>query len=174
MNALGYPRLLGIGRWLGVMACAAALLVSAPAGAEPATANSLQLGLGFRYGFNLKSGPNPFGLGIGLDGGYTLPSAVYLGGNFDYFFGENESDSGLGQLAAEAGYDLGLGENFVVRPKVGAGIAFADSDAYFALAPGLKLMLFTSAVSLSTDFRYDMVFADPMLNALIFSAGIGF
>ena len=160
--------------WFGTVVCAAGLSLATPASAEPATANSIQLGLGFRYGFNLKSGSNPFGLGLGLDGGYTFPSAWYLGGNFDYFFGEENGDTGLLQLMPELGYDLGIGDSFVIRPKVGAGYASFQSDSLFAVAPGTKLMLFTSSVSLSVDLRYDLVFADPALNGLILSAGIGF
>jgi hypothetical protein len=55
-----------------------------------------------------------------------LPAAIYLGGNFEYFFGDSVEGGGLKiksniwQLSAEGGYDIGLGENFVIRPKVGA------------------------------------------------------
>lgn len=161
-------------QWLACALGATAFLAAAPAFADPATANSIQLGFGFRYGFNLNSGTNPFGLGLGVDGGYTLPNAVYLGGNFDYFFGERASDSGLVMVMAEGGYDLGLGENFVIRPKAGLGFASVDSNGRFAIAPGTKLMLFTSAVSLSIDVRYALIFDDPTLNGLVMSFGIGF
>ena len=42
------------------------------------------------------------------------------------------------------------------------------------MAPGAKLMLFTSSVPLSLDARYSIVFSDPSLQALILSFGIGF
>ncbi len=178
-------------------ACLGAFLVAVPAMAnEPASANSVQIGVGFRYGFELEEGDfNPWGPGIGVSGGYTLPQAVYLGGNFDYFFGETVDDPVLGevsgniwQLMAEGGYDIGLGEYFVIRPKAGLGFASLnsevcvegfpcqdESETKFAIAPGATFMLITSKVSVSLDFRYDMIFAeDEMLNALIFSAGVGF
>jgi hypothetical protein len=152
-----------------------AALLSPPATAQPATANSVQIGAGFRYGFDLTgASSNPWGLGLGIDGGYTLENAVYLGGNLDYFFGESGEGDGLFQLMAEVGYDVGLGKNLVFRPKAGAGFAAADSEARAAVAPGAKLMLFTSSVSLSLDTRYSIVLSDPSLQALILSMGIGF
>ena len=166
---------MGALRGLGILVFAGAALVSRPATARPATANSVQLGAGFRYGFDLTgASSNPWGLGLGIDGGYTLENAVYLGGNLDYFFGEDAEGDGLFQLLAEVGYDLGLGENFVFRPKLGAGFAAANSEARAAVAPGVKLMVFTSSVSLSLDTRYSIVLSDPSLQALILSMGIGF
>ncbi len=172
------------------------LTVSVPALAnEPATANSIQLGLGFRYGYELEEGDfNPWGTGLGFEGGLTLPNAIYVGGNIEYFFGETREELGsklsgnVWQAMAEGGYDIGLGDNFVIRPKIGAGLAGVkfetclealpceeDSTTDFALAPGATFLLLTSKVSVTLDFRYDMIFADPeTLNALIFSAGIGF
>jgi Outer membrane protein beta-barrel domain len=170
------------------------LIVSASASAQPATANSVRLGLGFRYGFELEEGDfNPWGVGLGVEAGYTLPNAVYLGANFDYFFGDkqqtalSEVSGNIWQVMGEGGYDLGLGSNFVIRPKTGIGVAgvksevcltgagcTSDSGTHFAIAPGATFMLLTPAFFLSLDFRYDMIFADEQtLNALIFSAGIG-
>ena len=66
--------------------CIAALCTAAsfPVTAQaepPRTAGALQLGGGFRYGVDLKdSEPDPWGVGLGLELGYTLESAVYVGG----------------------------------------------------------------------------------------------
>lgn len=159
----------------------------------PATANVVQLGLGFRYGIELNDGDlNPWGAGLGIDAGYTLPSAVYVGGTFEYFFG-GSIDSPLGEqkgnawhLLGEGGYDLGLGENFVVRPKLGVGLGNlktelcsdgdckSDSSTNFAMAPGVKLMLITPRFGLSLDTRYAMIFGDETAKALIFTIGVGF
>lgn len=179
--------------WLGAMAAAGTLFVSAPAFAEPATVNSIQIGLGFRYGAEMMDGDvNPWGVGLGIDAGFTLPNAVYVGGVAEYFFGE-EADLGIGtldtniwQIMAEGGYDLGAGP-LVIRPKLGAGIAnwraelclegFScddQSSTDFALAPGAAVMLFLPMLSLSADVRYEFVFAEETGKALIFSAGIGF
>lgn len=160
----------------------------------PATANVVQLGLGFRYGFDFEEGDfNPWGSGLGLSGGFTMPNAVYLGGNFDYFFGDKinvgglEQKSNIWQLMAEGGYDFGLGYYVVIRPKAGFGFASvrsesclsgagctSDAPVKLAFAPGANFILMTSKFSLSFDFRYDLVFADKTLNGLIFSAGVGF
>lgn len=185
-------QLIGVGA-----ALAAVLFATAPAHADPKTANSLQLGLGLRYGVEMNEGDfNPWGIGLGVNGGYTLPNAVYVGGLFEYFFGDSRDVGGikfkgnLWQVMAEGGYDIGLTPLFVLRPKVGAGLAGTklsvddcpsglsctdDSSTDFALAPGVTAMLFLPGFGLSLDVRYDMVFSDPeMGKALIFTAGVGF
>lgn len=187
-------------KWVwGVMTGALALgtlLAPSEAQAEPPrTAGVLQFGAGFRYGIGLDDGePDPWRTGLGLELGYTLPQAIYAGAVFDYFFGSTATVGGvdmsasLWQLALEGGYDLQLSEAVLVRPKLGLGVATISaecdgcvvgaasaSDTYFAAAPGLTTMFFTSAVVLSIDARYQMVFADPeMAQAVILSFGIGF
>jgi hypothetical protein len=174
---------------------------AAPAAQErsgPRTANSLQLGVGFRYGINMgEDGDlNPWGTGLGLDVGYTLPNAIHIGGSFEYFFGESADvpgglriSSNIWQLSAEGGYDVGLGDHFVIRPKVGVGIASAmvkldncptgttcgdESDTHPLIAPGATIMLFAGGFSLAVDTRYALVLADTTAKALIFSVGVGF
>jgi hypothetical protein len=179
--------------WVVSAVVGASVMVALPAAADPATANSIQLGVGFRYGFSLEDGDlNPWRTGIGLQGGYTLPNAVYLGGNFEYFFGEKSQELGVErsgnvwQLMAEGGYDLGLGP-IVVRPKLGAGVAglngevcgnpggcASNSDTKPVLAPGAALMLLTPKFSAAVDLRYALILADPTLKALILSVGVGF
>jgi opacity protein-like surface antigen len=182
-------------RWMSGAFAAVLCSLTIPATAEPATSNVLQFGAGFRYGLELEEGDfNPWGPGLGLQVGYTLPAAaIYVGGNFDYFFGDTldvggvELSGNIWQLMAEAGYDVGLGEVVVLRPKIGVGFASLnaetcidpggctdDSSTDFALAPGATFILLTEKFSLSLDVRYDMIFADETLNALIFSAGVGF
>jgi len=163
--------------------------------AGPATSNSLQVGLGFRYGIEMNDGDfNPWGTGLGASVGYTLPvMPIYVGGNFDYFFGSTleagpiRTKGNVWQFMAEGGYDVGLAEILVLRPKLGLGPATmssevcasgspcsSDSKTYFAIAPGAAVMLFTSVLKLSLDLRYDLIFADTTAKALIISAGIGF
>lgn len=178
---------------MGAGVAAAAWLFSTPAAADPATTNSIQLGLGFRYGFEMNEGDfNPWGIGLGLNGGYTLPNAVYLGGNFEYFFGDSVGDDtngvsgNLWQLTAEGGYDVGLGPIFVLRPKLGAGIADMHekvcseglcangNQSKFALLPGATFILMPPGFRLSADLRYEFVFADGTPKALLLAVGIGF
>jgi hypothetical protein len=179
-------------RFFGVFAAVGTMFLSAPAFADPTTANSLQIGLGFRYGFEMNEGDlNLWGPGLGLDVGYTLPNAVYVGGLFEYFFGETIEEGNvkvkgnLWQLMAEGGYDLGLGPIFVLRPKLGAGFASTsgefcapdcrdDSSTDLAIAPGVKAMFFFPVLKLSADLRYDLVFAEETAKAVILTVGFGF
>jgi opacity protein-like surface antigen len=163
----------------------------------PRTASSLQLGVGFRYGAMLNDGDlNPWASGLGLDVGYTLPNAIYLGGSFEYFFGTSQqvlgftATSNIWQLSAEGGYDFGIGQSFVIRPKVGVGVAGvawkfegcpSDDEACesinetkAAILPGTTFLFFASKFSLALDVRYEVVLTDPALKGLIFSFGVGF
>jgi hypothetical protein len=70
-----------------------------------------------------------YGIGLGLKGGYTLPSRVYIGGNLNYHFGSSAEFNGaqISQstwyVGPEAGYDFGVG-SVIVRPVVGVGMGF--------------------------------------------------
>lgn len=170
------------------------LTAAGNARAEAATRGAFQFGAGFRYGIDQNEGDvNPWGTGLGLELGYTMENSFYLGGNFDYFFGESvgfpggEIDYNVWQLSAEGGYDVGLGESVVIRPKVGLGVGslmvdgcavgICDdrSDKDFLLAPGATFLLLTRSFSLSVDARYAMLFTEPELSkAVILSLGIGF
>jgi hypothetical protein len=162
--------------------------------APPATAGVIQLGVGFRYGHELQQGDfNPWGPGIGIAGGYTLPQAIYLGGSLEYFFGDQaevddfSTSANYVEAQAEGGYDVGVSARWVIRPKVGAGVAVLQSetcvdtdctsegDTAFVLAPGASVMFLSPSFSLSLDARYDMVFGEEeMVNAIVWSVGFGF
>ena len=184
-----------IRRVMGVVVAAGAWSFSTPALAQPATANSIQLGLGFRYGFEIdkQAGEdNPWGIGLGFNGGYTLSNALYLGGNVEYFFGQSYGDELAGdsaniwQMTAEAGYDLPLAPIVVLRPKLGAGLASlheklcingdcaTDSQNNFTLLPGVTLIVLPPGFSLSVDIRYQFILASDMPHAFIFTVGVGF
>ncbi len=180
--------------WAGILSGAAALMIALPSSAEPATSGALQLGIGFRYGVEQNKGDlNPWGSGLGLSGGYTLPVVpIYLGGNLEYFFGNSVEAPGyklsarLWQVMVEGGYDIGLGDSFVIRPKLGlgpasmtlkecyVGVCGSSSATHMAVAPGATLMLFTRVIRLSFDGRYELVLADETAKAFIFSVGLGF
>jgi hypothetical protein len=187
---------MGKASWISVAVglCSALWAVPSWAG-EPATSNTLQLGLGFRYGVELNEGDlNPWGTGIGLEVGYTLPLIpIYVGGNAEYFFGGTlesplgDVDSKIWQLSVEGGYDIGVGDHFVIRPKLGLGYAFVNTETCFVvgecesesdgkplIAPGAKFLLILPKFQLAFDARYAMVTSDPVAKAFIFSVGIGF
>lgn len=181
--------------WAGLLSGMAALAVALPSFAsEPATQGSIQFGVGFRYGADLNDGDfNPWGTGLGLNGGITLPVLpIYVGGNVEYFFGDKLEAAGtslkgnIWQITAEGGYDIGLGSRLVLRPKLGlgpataraeacfAGVCNSDSKTHMAIIPGATFMVFLPVLSLSFDGRYEVVTSDPSSKAFIFSAGIGF
>lgn len=185
---------------MGAVVAAGAGLVAAPAFAEPATANVLQLGVGFRYGVDLTSGDtlNPWGVGLGVDGGYTLSNAVFLGGSIEYFFGEqiggdgNGASANLWQFSAEGGYDIGSGP-VVLRPKLALGFAnvhvkscavapidiagtacTSDTKSDVVLLPGATFIVMPPGFSLTLDLRYELVFASQTGQGLLFTLGVGF
>lgn len=114
-----------------------AVLALAPATASamgnPFTQNRAQVLGGFRFG------SDDMNLGLGLKAGYTLPMDLYVGGMFDYFFGESdestingvhyESSFSIFLLAPEVGYDFGITPAFMVRPFGGIGLASVQAEA---------------------------------------------
>ena len=113
--------------------CTLALRAHAEA---PFTEQQVQLGAGLDYGLYLGDAaediPTPYGLGVNVRAGYTLDPSVYLGGELNYFigatqrfpqYGDVEGSLSVVQYGAEAGYDIGLSEAWVMRPKLGVGAA---------------------------------------------------
>jgi hypothetical protein len=129
---------------------------------------------------------NPYGLGVGLRGGVTLPASLYLGASFDYFFGESETIAGIEtsvsllQLMAHLGYDLGVGP-FTLRPSLGLGLAevsgealgFENSESDFVASPGAEFLIGLGLLSVSAEARYNKVFADDA-DGLVLGVGLGF
>lgn len=109
------------------------LLVSLPAGtasaADAFTASKVQLAGEVGYGIFLgdDSDNNLYGLGFGARGGYTLGFGLYIGARFDYFLGNSTESFGttytnsIWGFQGELGYDIGLLDFMVLRPKLGFG-----------------------------------------------------
>jgi hypothetical protein len=134
---------------------------------------------------------NPYGGGVGLRLGVTLPASLYLGASFDYFVGESEQaaldveqSASVTQFMGCVGYDLGFGP-VTLRPELGFGLAQAhskvadvsDSEGDFALAPGAEFIFGLGLLSISAEARYDVVFAgdeDAGASAWILGLGLGF
>ncbi len=137
----------------------------------------------------------PYGGGIGLSAGVTLPASLYPGASFDYFFGETE-ETQLGnitlssyQLMADLGYDLSLAL-LTLRPSLGVGVfhldgvadtnnsAFSaggsDSPTNLLVSPGAELLLGLGLWSVSAEARFDKVFArDGYSDGIFVGAGLG-
>jgi hypothetical protein len=193
--------------WVLALLVAAALSVSTRAQAaegerqladgEPATSRVVQIGLGGEYGVKV-AGPelNPWGFGLGVHLGYTLPMGVYFGVPFDYFFGTEDTYGGaaieakLWQVGVEGGYDLALGNTLVLRVKGGLGVASLTTAACSGdleaplcarrtetkpvFGPGLAFLYLGPNFSFTLDARYELLPTDPLAQGLIFSVGIGF
>lgn len=131
---------------------------------------------------------DPYGIGLGLSAGVTLPASLYLGASFNYFFGESESLGGFDatfsayQLMAHVGYDLGVGP-LTLRPSLGLGFNSAsldtdgpiivEAESDFLLSPGAEAIIGLGLLTVSGELRYDKVFADDA-DAIVVGLGIGF
>jgi len=173
---------------------AGTFLLASPSVAAPATQSSFDASVGFRYGFpSGDSRWNPFGAGLGLDLGYTLKFPVHLGGTLEYFFGSERESDGLVQTSrslhvlGQGGYDLGLGERFVLRPELGIGLARVRDENCQAsancshsnlnagvVAAGMKLIWVTPGPSVTLGARYELMFHEFAAAAVVISAGVGF
>jgi hypothetical protein len=155
----------------------------------------------FNYGIWTGDGDtNPFGPAIGVRGGVTLDPGLYLGADFDYFFGEERSGSVPGasgssrvnvyDVMGEVGYDFWLHRHGVLRPKVGLGVGFLkgslcgqianvggcadDTRSGFTIAPGAQYLHFFHNAFLTVEARYQTVMLDgPDPNAVILGIGLG-
>jgi len=84
-----------------------------------AHAKPISVGLLLGYGISFEDGPNIWGLGFGLRGGYNI-DAIFLGARFVYYLGED--DVNLWELGIEGGYDIPVGP-VIIRPGLGLGLA---------------------------------------------------
>jgi hypothetical protein len=110
-----------------------AIPATAQALEEPFTMEKVTASGRAMYGFSLQGGTiNPYALGLGARGGYTLNlynQPLYVGGSMDFYFGTSNSVTGHTidgnhiQFLGDAGYDLGLMPELVLRPLVNLGLA---------------------------------------------------
>lgn len=190
---------------LGLIAMIALLIgAAAPASAQVrrdsgrVTDNKLSLGASLGYGFrvtdegDLDDDANPYGLGLGVRGGYTIPGGLYLGGLFQYFGGEeagNDTVNGhINQMnfAGDIGYDIALGNRFVLRPLVGLGATIVtgeicvlgqcaddQTDPYFLVAPGVNAVVGLGALYLGGEIRYFFLPDDEIPDGFLVGLNIG-
>jgi hypothetical protein len=174
---------------VGVASAASALAFSGSAQALPLlTLSGSVRGL---YGSSLEDSEpvslNPYGPGLGLRAGVTLPASLYLGASLDFFLGESDTiggvklSSSLLQVLANVGYDAGLGP-LTLRPSLGLGLAESSTEAGsidssegdFVLSPGAELIIGLGLLSVSGEVRYNKIFADGAVDGLILGLGLGF
>ena len=159
----------------------------------------LSLGILVGYGASLEDGPNPWGVGLGVRGGFNL-DALFLGIRFVYYLGEsdewfgNEVSLNVWELGAEVGYDISLVPMVSHRPGLGLGIASLtvdfdtvvpgvegdDSQAKPYVAPGVGLYVEPSDFFVGAEVRFKLVFGieepdgdETTFKALTFLANAG-
>jgi hypothetical protein len=171
---------------LGVACAAAALAFSANASALPLLTLSASLrGLyGTAFG---EPDANPYGPGLGVRAGVTLPASLYLGASLDYFFGDSAEIAGVDisqsllQVMANVGYDAGFGP-LTLRPSLGLGLAQSnveigpvdESESDFLLSPGAEAIVGLGLLSVSGELRYNKIFVDEDFDGWYFGVGLGF
>lgn len=126
-----------LARAIALLAVAVSALCVLPKPAQaletPFTNSKVQLLGGLRFG------TDDYNLGVGFRGGYTLPMNVYVGGTFDYFFGEHddwagpnnlryEYDASAWAITADGGYDFALLPTVMIRPFAGLTIVHYEWD----------------------------------------------
>jgi len=126
--------------------------------------------IGGILGFGAHAGS---GFALGVEGGYTLPIHLYLGGNFTYFTGSDDVSAYLFEF--QVGYDLGvirrapvlirpyigLGyENFSVNIPANCGAFCSNSTGSAVITPGvLGAYFFTPHWYAGADLRLDIATA---------------
>lgn len=128
---------------------------------------------GVSFGGALGTGTsNSYGLGLGVRGGYTFPSRLYVGGIGAYHFGNKESfqDNSIRRsswyVGPELGYDIGAGP-LLVRPVMGLGLGYTtgeisgpgiattnDTKPKLFLSPGAEVMYPIGNFYVGADGRY--------------------
>ena len=180
----------------------AAAKAQAEAEAEASADPVVSLGLLLGYGIGLQSDVNPWGLGVGVNGGVTLDMGLYIGGEFAYFFGgSNETTvGGTGQematlkktasvwnIGVEPGYVVEAGP-LLIRPSLELGIASlaietvtlderndALGGAALYFAPGALAMYAPEKETwfVGLDLDFQLITATPSRQALVLMANAG-
>jgi hypothetical protein len=159
-----------------------------PSESTTVVAKPISLGLLLGFGTDLGEDFNPWGLGIGVRGGYNL-ERLYLGGRFVYQFGSTVAQVSAGlnsidvsynlwELSAEAGYDFPVDDQLTVRPSLVLGIVsvISSTDAVVFGASGdssgsdVKLLL-SPGVSLLYDINPDIFIGGDLRLPLVVGGG---
>jgi hypothetical protein len=184
----------GLVRFLPGVA-AAAIVLSAAGGASALPLLTLSGSARLLYGSSVGSPVvTPYGVGLGLRAGITLPASLYLGASFDYFFGESKNEvadtlssggklsTATTQVLGNVGYDLGFGP-LTLRPSLGLGVSdssakiagTSSSDAHFVASPGAELIVGLGLLTASAEARYNKVFSSAGSDgdAVVLGIGLG-
>jgi len=147
-----------------------------------------------------SSSLNPYGAGLGLRLGITLPVRLYFGVSYEHFFGGEpvrysnvvawESEATVDQVEGWVGYQLPL-DGVTLRPCLGIGAAYmreetlvtdmrgqqerSEEDALgIVVSPALQLAFPIGAASFLVEGRYSIVPEDVAeADALFIGVGFG-
>jgi len=177
--------------------------IAAPASAQVrgdgrATSDKVSLAVALGYGFvvtddgDLDGDANPYALGFGLRGGYTLDAGIYLGLLSQIYGGEKVgNDTVNGRIyqmnfAGELGYDLALGDTAVLRPSVAIGSTVSmgevcvlgrctsdHTDPYLLVAPAVTLVISLGKLYLGGELRYFYLPDNDFPDGLLFGGQVG-
>jgi hypothetical protein len=189
------------GRCSGALVLAL-LTVASPAAAAPV--GSLSASLSVLYGNNWSGDAqyDPYGVGVGLNGGVVLPGSIYIGGALKHFFGQKveesllslpsidvERTSSLTELTGHLGYELDFAAA-ALRPSLGFGYSLASvevqstragvetssasTDGAFVLSPGVEARIPIGRVAGCVELRYEALLGgDTEQSALLIGVGVG-
>lgn len=166
--------------------------------AEPFTQEKAQISGHVGYGFAMDDNYadlNVYSFGFGARGGYTFYPPIYVGGVFDFFIGESEDvtapfvstevSANAWLVQAEVGYDFGVSQSVVLRPKAGIGVTTVnaeictgpilvtcpdDSESDFSFAPGLEIPIDLGGLYIAPEARFNLV---DDASGFIMAFGIG-
>ena len=149
----------------------------------------LVIGYGMTTDNNNDFSVNPYSLGFGLRGGYTLGFGVYVGIYYSYLIGSSDTlGGGQTQLdvsanymltGGEVGYDAWFGP-VIIRPSLQIGPAIAlsevqlsgsDTTISLSLAPGLTIVHPFDSFFLGGDARFNIVTGDGTSGFIFYLTG---
>jgi hypothetical protein len=141
---------------------------------------------------------DPFGPGLGVRAGLTLPNALYLGVSYEHFFGAGpqgwvgaysvDAEASLDEVQAWVGYELAL-DGVSLRPQLGLGYVYSreeivadrapvaersTSSAHgVVVSPTLQLAFPVGPAWLLVDGRYAII-PEAVANGDALMIGVGF
>jgi hypothetical protein len=174
--------------FVGLLWAAPAVVRAQESESTTVVAKPISAGLLLGFGTDLGEDFNPWGLGVGVRGGYNL-ERLYLGGRFVYQFGSAvdrvsaglnsiEVSYNLWELSAEGGYDFPVDDKLTVRPSLVLGIvnlissadAVVFGSAGYASGSDVKLLLSPGA-SLLYDINPDIFIGGDLRLPLVVGGG---
>jgi len=172
-----------------------------PPPSEPSSDLAYSASVSGHYGMlpDASSSLNPYGAGLGLRLGITLPVRIYFGLSYVHFFGGEpvrranvvswESEATIDQVEGWVGYQVSL-DGVTLRPCLGVGAAYMQEETVvtdmqggqerrepdavgLVVSPALQLIFPIGGPSFLIEGRYSIV-PEDVAEADALSIGVGF